>query len=53
MRVLLDTHALIWLVSKAAKLSPAARTLLRDSEIEPVVSIVSIWEMGIKSNPES
>jgi PIN domain nuclease of toxin-antitoxin system len=53
MRVLLDTHAFIWLVQDTAQLSAAARALVRNPETEPLVSIVSLWEMAIKSNKGS
>ncbi len=50
MRVLLDTHAFIWLVQDTAHLSAGARALVRNPETEPLVSIASLWEMAIKSN---
>lgn len=50
MRVLLDTHAFIWLVQDTAQLSAGARALVRNPETEPLVSIASLWEMAIKSN---
>lgn len=50
MRVLLDTHAFIWLVQDTAQLSAGARALVRNPETEPFVSIASLWEMAIKSN---
>ena len=48
MRVLLDTHALVFAVSEPELLSPRARRLLQDSEIERWVSVVSLWEIAIK-----
>lgn len=50
MRLLLDTHAFIWLTSRTAEMSPSAWALLRDPDNALLVSIASIWEMGIKSN---
>jgi PIN domain nuclease of toxin-antitoxin system len=50
MRLLLDTHAFIWLTSQGAQMSSAAWRLLRDPDNDLLVSIASIWEMGIKSN---
>lgn len=50
MRVLLDTHAFIWLTSHGPEMSSTAWKMLRDPDNELLVSIASIWEMGIKSN---
>jgi PIN domain nuclease of toxin-antitoxin system len=49
MRLLLDTHALIWAVTEPEKLSRRARELLGDSENELVVSSVSAVELAIKT----
>jgi PIN domain nuclease of toxin-antitoxin system len=48
MRVLLDTHALVWIVENSARLSPVARELIRNSEVVKLVSIASLWEIAIK-----
>ncbi len=50
MRLLLDTHAFIWLVSGAPELSAGARRMTLDPANELLVSSASLWEMGIKSN---
>jgi PIN domain nuclease of toxin-antitoxin system len=50
MRLLLDTHAFIWLVSRAPELSARARAMTLDPDNELLVSTASLWEMGIKSN---
>ena len=47
--VLLDTSALLWLVSAPEKVSDSARELLRDPSTEIVVSAASAWEIAIKS----
>ena len=47
MRVLLDTHVLIWW-DAAAHLSPAANTAIRNAD-EVLVSSASAWEIAIKS----
>lgn len=49
MNLLLDTHVFIWAVSDASKLSDKARDLIRDSQHTKWVSLVSVWEMQIKS----
>jgi PIN domain nuclease of toxin-antitoxin system len=48
MRLLLDTHALIWLISDADRLSPPAAAAIRDGDAV-YASHVSMWEMAIKS----
>ncbi|MBK6723037.1 MAG: type II toxin-antitoxin system VapC family toxin [Acidobacteria bacterium] len=48
MRLLLDTHTLLWFIGGEAELSQAARTLIEDPENKKFVSIVSIWEIAIK-----
>ena len=47
MRVLLDTHLLLWALSRPSKLSPAVRKKIIASEV--YVSAASIWEISIKS----
>ena len=48
MKLLLDTHALLWFIAGSSDLSDAARALIEDAENEKFVSIVSIWETAIK-----
>ncbi|WP_394850282.1 type II toxin-antitoxin system VapC family toxin [Pendulispora brunnea] len=49
MKVLLDTHALLWaLVDDQRRLSKAARDLLSDPEHRILVSAASAWEIGTK-----
>ena len=47
MRVLLDTHILLWALSTPAKLSKRARRRIDSSEV--FASAASIWEVSIKS----
>lgn len=47
MRVLLDTHLLLWALASPSKLSPKARQRIESSEV--FVSAASIWEISIKS----
>jgi PIN domain nuclease of toxin-antitoxin system len=49
MRLLLDTHLLLWAAGEPDKLPPQCRTLLEDPSEEPVFSVVSIWEVTIKN----
>ena len=48
MRVLLDTHALLWSLSGDPQLSDVARSVIEDLENEVLVSSVSAWEINIK-----
>ncbi|HEY4173833.1 MAG TPA: type II toxin-antitoxin system VapC family toxin [Rhodopila sp.] len=48
MRLLLDTHLLLWAAADPDRLSPAARDLIADPANEPLFSAASVWEMGIK-----
>jgi PIN domain nuclease of toxin-antitoxin system len=49
MRVLLDTHILLWAVGEPAKLPPQARQAILDPTNEILFSAASIWEIAIKS----
>ncbi len=49
MRLLLDTHALIWHGSNTPALSGKARKAIESADNERFISIVSIWEMNIKA----
>ena len=49
MRVLLDTHIVIWSLSEPDKLSNEAKTLINNAD-QLCVSSASIWEMAIKSS---
>ena len=46
MKVLLDTHALLWWLADDERLSQGARQTILDSDV--VVSVVSLWEIEIK-----
>jgi PIN domain nuclease of toxin-antitoxin system len=48
MRVLLDTHVLIWLVEGDKNLSTVARSAIEDENNSLYLSIVSLWEITIK-----
>lgn len=48
MRLLLDTHVLVWLISDSRRLSAAARNLLADPDNELLYSVVNLWELAIK-----
>ena len=48
MRVLLDTHALLWSLEGNGRLSSTARELIENEGNEVLVSVVSAWEMNVK-----
>jgi PIN domain nuclease of toxin-antitoxin system len=48
MRLMLDTHVLLWWRDAARPLSRRARAEIADASNEIVVSIVSLWEITIK-----
>ena len=48
MRLLLDTHALIWYVDHDHLLSASAHAAITDSANELLLSAGTIWEIGIK-----
>jgi PIN domain nuclease of toxin-antitoxin system len=48
MKLLLDTHTLLWFIAGSTSLSQTARTLIEDAANEKFVSIASIWETAIK-----
>lgn len=50
MKLLLDTHLLLWAAGQPERLSPAARKLLEDEDNALVFSAASLWEITIKSD---
>jgi PIN domain nuclease of toxin-antitoxin system len=48
LRVLIDSHALIWATVEPHRISPRARQLLSHPEHELLFSMVSLWELSIK-----
>lgn len=49
MKLLLDTHLLIWAADSIERLPAGARALMADPENELLFSVASIWEVAIKS----
>jgi len=47
-KLLLDTHILLWAAGEPEKLSAAARQLLNDPDHELLFSAASLWEIAIK-----
>ena len=50
MRLLLDTHTLLWIVTDDEKLGEKAKLLYLDNQNDIYLSIASIWEMAIKTS---
>ena len=48
MKLLLDTHILLWSALQPTRLSAAARKLLNDPRNELLFSATSLWEIAIK-----
>lgn len=48
MRVLLDTHVILWTLAKSESLRSEALEVLRAPETIRVVSVASLWEIAIK-----
>ena len=48
MRLLLDTHTLIWAVDDPLQIPSVAMTAMADSANDRLVSTATIWEMAIK-----
>lgn len=48
MKLLLDTHLLLWAAGAPQRLSSVARALIEDSENELFFSAASLWEIAIK-----
>lgn len=49
MRLLLDTHALLWSLNGDKRLGPTARSLLADRANDLIVSMASLWEIALKT----
>jgi PIN domain nuclease of toxin-antitoxin system len=48
MRVLLDTHTLLWALAEPQRLSPRASRLIREATNTLLVSAASAWEIATK-----
>lgn len=49
MKLLLDTHIFIWWADTPEKLSSVALSALEDETNDLILSVVSVWEIQIKS----
>ena len=50
MKVLLDTHIVLWALADSEKLPAKAREIINNNENEIFYSLVSAWEVAIKHN---
>jgi len=48
LRLLVDTHILLWWMELHPRLAAGTRALIDDPDNEPIVSVVSFWEIAIK-----
>ncbi len=49
MKLLLDTHVLLWALNDSARLGLTARSLIVDRANDVLVSVASLWEVALKS----
>jgi PIN domain nuclease of toxin-antitoxin system len=50
MRVLLDTHVLLWALAEPRRLDAETRATIESGDTEMLFSAASIWEIAIKSS---
>lgn len=48
MKILLDTHIFLWLITNNSRLDERCRNAISDRENEVYLSVVSVWEAMIK-----
>ena len=48
MRLMLDTHVLLWWLQDSPRLGQKARALIADPDHELLVSLASLWEILVK-----
>lgn len=49
MKLLLDTHLILWAAGEPEKLSASALELIENQENELIFSVASLWEIAIKT----
>lgn len=50
MKILLDTHIFLWFISADERLDENWKNLIKDSDNDVYLSVVSLWEIIIKYN---
>jgi PIN domain nuclease of toxin-antitoxin system len=48
MRLLIDSHAIVWWMTDDPRLSPVARQMLGSSQHQRFLSLASLWELSLK-----
>jgi PIN domain nuclease of toxin-antitoxin system len=48
MKILLDTHAIVWFINGDNQLPQKSIKIIKDINIKCFISIASIWEIAIK-----
>jgi PIN domain nuclease of toxin-antitoxin system len=48
-RLLIDTHVLVWAMDDPTKLTPTATSALQDPANELLLSAATVWELAIKT----
>jgi PIN domain nuclease of toxin-antitoxin system len=48
LRLLLDTHVLLWSLDEPERLGPDAAAALREPGLATVISVATLWEIAIK-----
>ena len=48
MRLLLDTHVILWALTNSVSLSDTARRLISDGKSTILYSVIAMWEVAIK-----
>jgi PIN domain nuclease of toxin-antitoxin system len=47
-KLLLDTHTLLWWLADDERLGPQARSMIADPDNDVMVSVASLWEIVVK-----
>jgi PIN domain nuclease of toxin-antitoxin system len=50
MKILLDTHTLLWTIGKTSELSEKVIQEIKNPDNEVLISAVSLWEIALKSS---
>jgi len=48
MKILLDTHYLIWSLTETKKINKKIRSIILDDKNDIFISIISLWEISLK-----
>lgn len=48
MKILLDSHIFLWAINNPELIGPKSMDILEDANSQLLISVVSIWELGLK-----